>query len=125
MLDALSQVSGDGTFTSHVSSKRGRFLAVADQLLSGRVCIASMFMGGTKLSLAIAMRYYSFVAYSSPNVKGVMPRYPASRATVGPKGKSDTAILHYGLQKQALLPLVARTYVLAHGLYVVKDKYKA
>ncbi|RLO05409.1 hypothetical protein DYB28_012876, partial [Aphanomyces astaci] len=51
--------------------------------------------------------------------------YAASRATVGPKGKSDTAILHYGLQKQALLPLVARTYVLAHGLNVFKDKYKA
>ncbi|RHY34186.1 hypothetical protein DYB32_001076 [Aphanomyces invadans] len=51
--------------------------------------------------------------------------YAASRATVGPKGKSDTAILHYGLQKQTLLPLVARTYVLAHGLNVVKDKYKA
>ncbi|ETV72367.1 hypothetical protein H257_12517 [Aphanomyces astaci] len=127
MLDALSQVSGDGTFTSHVSSKRGRFLAVADQLLSGRVCIASMLMGGTKLSLAIAMRYYSTPSspIHSPNAKGVMPRYAASRATVGPKGKSDTAILHYGLQKQALLPLVARTYVLAHGLNVVKDKYKA
>ncbi|RHY72852.1 hypothetical protein DYB34_009455 [Aphanomyces astaci] len=56
---------------------------------------------------------------------GVDNGYAASRATVGPKGKSNTAILHYGLQKQALLPLVARTYVLAHGLNVVKDKYKA
>lgn len=68
-------------------------------------CLFTLYTGAAKACIAIAIRY------------------SATRLTVGPDGKSDTPVLKYQLQQNALMPLLATTYAIDFAMHYVKDHW--
>jgi acyl-CoA oxidase len=91
MLNRYCDVSEEGVFSSQISGVQARFFKVTERLLSGRLCIASMTLGALKTCIYTAVRYAQ------------------KRKGVSPNGKSETPIIEYQLQKNCLVPIVART----------------
>ncbi|CAD7948481.1 unnamed protein product [Amoebophrya sp. A25] len=111
MLSSYAEVEKGGNYVWKAGAKapklRERFLRLADQLLSGRLCISSMMIGATKVVTTISTRYM------------------LTRLGVGPNGKSDTPILDYQLCQHEVFPLIARCYATQFYHNYVKRRYAA
>ena len=57
LLNRFSDVHKGGQYESAITKKRDRFLYIANRLLSGRVCISSMSIGGGKAIVYDAIKY--------------------------------------------------------------------
>ena len=107
MLSKYCDVDANGNFQSKIKKPSARFFAVTERLLSGRVCIAAIALGGTRGCLYVAIKYSQ------------------QRKSIGPEGLSTVPIMHYQLQQNALLPLLARTLSLNVFYNFVRDAFKA
>mmetsp|Transcript_7016 Transcript_7016/g.12904 ORF Transcript_7016/g.12904 Transcript_7016/m.12904 type:complete len:606 (-) Transcript_7016:781-2598(-) len=107
LLNRLSDIDAEGKYTSQIEKKRDRFLKVADRLLSGRICIASMMNSAFKIIAAVGFKFSQ------------------NRLTTGPTGKIDTPLIEMQLQQITLIPPFARLLVLNVGLNYVKDRFQA
>ena len=106
MMNKFTDVDENGTYSSKFKSIGQRFFGVTERLLSGRICIASMQVGGARACLYIAITYAK------------------KRLAVGPKGESDTPIFYYQLQQNALMPCLARSMALGLFHNFCKDIYQ-
>jgi len=57
MLNKYCDVDANGEFQTKITRINARFFAVTEKLLSGRICIAAIALGGTRGSLYIAIKY--------------------------------------------------------------------
>ena len=103
LLSDTSKVDQNGLFSSKINRKRDRFLYVADRLLSGRLCIASMMIGASKYTLDLSINYAS------------------KRLAVGIDGKSNNPIINFQLYQRELMPLLAKTICYNFALNYIKD----
>ena len=94
MLNKYGDVNEKGEFTSDIKGIQQRFFKVTERLLSGRLCIASMTFGATKTMIYITIKYAQ------------------QRLAISENGKSETPIMEYQLQQNALIPLISRTLAL-------------
>lgn len=106
MLNRINDVTADGRFISETKKPSNRFFKVADALLSGRLCISGMTMGGTKATLKVAVRY------------------AMQRLGLSANGNSETPIMSYQLLQNAFNPLIARTCVINMGYNFAKDVFQ-
>merc|ERR1719498_1934977 len=104
LLSRYGEVAPDGTYTARIEKVRDRFLKVSDQLMSGRIAIASCSLVIAQMCLAAAL------GYSVSRKQAV-------------RGGGSTCLLDLLTQKNTLLPHLATIVGLRLGVNMVKGRY--
>jgi acyl-CoA oxidase len=98
LLNRYADISGEGKFTSPISSDNRRFFTMLGTLVGGRIGIPRAGLSAVKSGLTIAIRYGD------------------QRRQFGPEGGSEVPILNYRTHQRRLMPLLANAYALHFAL---------
>jgi len=104
-LNQLSPNTFQMVSTKDVTTKRQRFLAASNRLLSGRICLSCLALSESKMCLL------------------TLQRFSQMRLSNGKKGLSDTPITEYQLYQNQITPLMVKTFVYNVGLIYIRNIY--
>jgi len=105
LLNRYAGISGDGKFTSPISSDNRRFFTMLGTLVGGRIGIPRAGLSAVKSGLTIAIRYGD------------------QRRQFGPEGGSEVPILNYRTHQRRLMPLLANAYALHFALQYLTSRF--
>ena len=95
LLNRYGEVDPDGTYRSPIERTTKRFFTMLGTLIRGRISVAGVAGGATKLALEIALRYGD-----------------ARAQFENPGTGRETAVLDYLAHQRKLLPALAKTFAL-------------
>ncbi len=108
LLDRFGSIDSRGNYQSPIDKDNKRFFTMLGTLVAGRICVGKGSVAGSKLALAIAMRY----AYQ--------------RRQFGKDVHSlENLLIEYPSHQMRLFPLLAKTYALHFALEDLMKRYAA
>lgn len=106
LLDKYGEIKSDGTYHSSIKNPSKRFFTMLGTLVGGRICVARGALGGSKMALAIAVKYALNRRQFNDSVK-----------------VQEDLIMDYPTHQLRLTPAVASSYVYHITLEEMMKRY--
>ncbi|MBI1768140.1 MAG: acyl-CoA dehydrogenase family protein [Bacteroidetes bacterium] len=105
LLDRCTMITGEGKFSSPISSDNKRFFTMLGTLVGGRIGIPRAGLSASKSGLTIAIKYGD------------------QRRQFGPEGAPEVPILNYRTHQRRLMPPLANAYALHFALQYLTNRF--
>ena len=106
LLNKYGEIRDDGTYFSAIKNPNKRFFTMLGTLVGGRICVARGALGGSKMALAIAVKYALNRRQFNDNVK-----------------IQEDLIMDYPTHQLRLTPAIAGAYVYHFTLEELMKRY--